>query len=389
MKSMIDKTVVIAIPMLLRGGTEIQTLALVRVLRTEGYRVIVCCYYESESKIVGEFEKEGAQVHRLHLQRSQGHTSYGQMLILLWNLTQYFQRTRANVVHVQYVAPGFVPIVAAKLAGVKNVFATIHYPRHLFGKREKGLVRISAKLCTMFFCNSIATERSWFGTGKMYDGAALNSNDHHCTVYNAIDIQKIEKLAGSGSPKAMKKRLGIKTKHVIGVVARLRSEKGHSFLFHAMKLLLQSAPNTTLLVIGDGPDKSALQSLAKELRIADNVVWLGAKPQYETFRLYGLMDVVAVPSEFEGFGLSAAEAMAAGLPVVASDVDGLREVIEHDRTGILVAYGDMEKMSSSLLVLLSDKRKANSMGRNGKRRVTQLFPISKFHGTIMGAYARL
>lgn len=389
MKSVIDKTVVIAIPMLLRGGTEIQTLALVRVLRTEGYRVIVCCYYESESTIVAEFEKEGAEVHRLHLQRSQGHTSYGQMLILLWNLTQYFQRTQAKIVHVQYVAPGFVPIIAAKLAGVKNVFATIHYPRHLFGKREKSFVRISAKLCTMFFCNSIATERSWFGTGNMYEGARLNSNEHHCTVYNAIDIQKIEKLARSGSPKAMKKRLGIKTKHVIGVVARLRSEKGHSFLFHAMKLLLRSAPNTTLLVIGDGPDKSALQSLAMELRIADNIVWLGAKSQDEIFRLYGLMDVVAVPSEFEGFGLSAAEAMAAGLPVVASDVDGLREVVEHDKTGLLVAYGDIDKMSSSLLKLLSDKRKANSMGRNGKLRVARLFPISKFHETIMGAYAQL
>jgi glycosyltransferase involved in cell wall biosynthesis len=359
------------------------------VLREEGYRVTVCCYYEFENNIVEEFEKEGAQVHRLRLQRSQEHTSYGQMLILLWNLTRYFHRTRPDIVHVQYVAPGLIPIIAAKLAGVKNVLATIHYPRYLFGKREKNFVRISAKLCTMFFCNSIATERSWFGTGKMYDGAALDSNVHHYTVYNAIDIQKMEKLAGSVNPKAMKKRLGIKTKHVIGVIARLRSEKGHSFLFHAMELLLQSAPNTTLLVIGDGPDKSALQSLAKELRIADNVVWLGAKPQYETFRLYGLMDVVAVPSEFEGFGLSAAEAMAAGLPVVASDVDGLREVIEHDKTGLLVAYGDIEKMSSSLLILLSGKRKANSMGRNGKLRVSQLFPISKFHETIMGAYAQL
>lgn len=389
MKSMNHKTVVIAIPMLLRGGTEIQTLALVRVLREEGYRVMVCCYYEFKNEIVEEFEKEGAEVHRLNLQRSQEHASYGQMLILLWNLTRYFQRTRPDIVHVQYVAPGLIPIIAAKLAGVKNLLATIHYPRHLFGKREKSFVRISAKLCTMFFCNSIATERSWFGTGKMYDGAALNSNVHHCTVYNAIDIQKIEKLAGSGSPKAMKKRLGIKTKHVIGVIARLRSEKGHSFLFHAMKLVLQSAPHTTLLVIGDGPDKSALQSLAEKLHIADNVFWLGAKSQDETFRLYGVMDLVAVPSEFEGFGLSAAEAMAAGLPVVASDVDGLREVIEHDSTGLLVAYGDIEKMSFSLLALLSDKRKANSMGRNGKRRVTQLFPISKFHEAIIGAYAQL
>ena len=86
MKSMSEKTVVIALPMLLRGGTEIQTLALVRVLREHGYRVIVVCYYESEIEMVEEFRKEGGEVILLRLQRENGRISLMQMLLLLWEL---------------------------------------------------------------------------------------------------------------------------------------------------------------------------------------------------------------------------------------------------------------------------------------------------------------
>ena len=90
-------------------------------------------------------------------------------------------------------------------------------------------------------------------------------------------------------------------------------------------------------------------NLADKLEIAGSILWLGAKSQEETFALYGMMDIVVVPSEFEGFGLSAAEAMAAGLPVIASKVGGLREVIDDGKSGLLVPFGDIEKMSSALL----------------------------------------
>ncbi len=381
-----QKAVVIAVPMLLRGGTEIQTLALARVLREERYRVIVCCYYEFEANVVEEFQKEGAEVHRLQLRRFDKKYSYSQMITLLWKLSFFFKKIAPDIVHVQYVAPGLVPILAAKLAGVKTVFATIHYPRYIFGKREERFVHIASRLCTMFFCNSLATERSWFGTGMMYDSAEFNLSRRHCTIYNSIDVHRIEKFSGSVNRTAFKKKLGVTNKYIIGVVARLRSEKGHSFLLHAMKQVLQSAPSTTLAVIGDGPDKFALQSLAEKLHIDSNILWLGSKSQEETFQLYGVMDVVVVPSEFEGFGLSAAEAMAASLPVIASGVGGLREVVDDGKSGILVSFGDVEKMTSSLLELLSDAERAKDMGKRGKERIEQLFSFSRFQQAISRAY---
>ena len=101
------------------------------------------------------------------------------------------------------------------------------------------------------------------------------------------------------------------------------------------------------------------------------------------------MDIVVVPSEFEGFGLSAAEAMAAGLPVIASNVGGLREVIDDGKSGMLVPFGDTVKMSSAILALLSDHERANRMGKNGKLRIEQLFSVNIFHNAIVAAYAQL
>ena len=383
---MSEKTVVIALPMLLRGGTEIQTLALVRALREHSHRVTVCCYYESESGMVEEFREEGGEVILLRLQRKNGRISIVQMLLLLWELRKFYRKTTPDIVHVQYVAPGLIPILAARLAGVKKVFATIHYPRHSFGTREKRLVRAAARLCTIFFCNSLATERSWFGSGSVYDGGAFTPQSSHCTIYNAVNIQRIEKHAHAASRAVMKKRNGIENKLVVGIVARLRSEKGHAFLFHSMKQVYRSAPNALLAVVGDGPDALALRDLADKLEIAGSILWLGAKSQEETFALYGMMDVVVVPSEFEGFGLSAAEAMAAGVPVVASNVDGLLEVVEDGVSGILVPFGDVKKMTSSLLAVLFDTVKAKEMGKKGRERVEDLFSLARFDKAISAAY---
>ncbi len=389
MTAMSTKTVAITLPMLLQGGTEIQTLALARALKQEGYRVIVCCYYESEGGMAEAFRELGAEVSYLNMKRASSGASYGQMVVLLLELRKYFRATKPDIVHVQYVAPGFVPILAARWAGVKKIFATIHYPRHLFGMREELLVRFAARLCTMFFCNSLATERSWFRSAALFNSDERAASPNHCTIYNAVDVDKVEKYAHTLSRAELKAKNGLGTNAVVGIVARLRAEKGHAHLFQAMKTVLSSAPKTRLLVVGDGPDAVALRQLADKLGIAQSIVWAGAKSQEETFTLYGAMDIVVVPSLFEGFGLSAAEAMAAGIPVIANNVDGLQEVLEDGVTGILVRSGSIQDLASSTIALLSDSGKGVQMGKKGKERVRELFTHQRFAKTILSAYEQL
>ncbi|HTX19065.1 MAG TPA: glycosyltransferase family 4 protein [Bacteroidota bacterium] len=384
---MSGRTVLIGLPMLRRGGTEIQTLALVRALQGKSWRVVVCCYYEHEPRIVEEFQAAGAEVLNLGLRRSSGPGSLSELIRLFFALVRTCQRVRPEAVHVQYVAPGLVPILAAKAAGVRRIFATIHYPCHGFGARERWLVRFGARLCSLFICNSLATENSWFGSSiAIDDPAAANRRLSHCTVYNCVDYSAVAESALKYGRRESRTAAGVSGSNVIGVVARLRSEKGHRFLLEAMPAVLGDVPDCELLVVGDGPDKEVLRSLASKLGIADRVIWMGERNSGETYRLYGAMDILVVPSEFEGFGLSAAEGMAAGLPVIASDVGGLREVVADGSTGYLVPFGERTRLASAIVSLLLSPERREAMGKTGQRRVGELFSRSRFEKAIAKVY---
>ena len=375
-----DTSVIIAIPVLLIGGTEIQTLHLVRVLFEAGYSVKVCCYYEYDPEMVKRFEAAGAKVHLMKYERAKG----------LWHLAkgliQQFKRMKPDIVHVQYVAPGFVPVLAARLAGIKTIFATVHQPGRVYGWKEKLLLRTAAKLCTAFFCVSKAAEESWFGSSELFDPTSSDRKRKHFTIYNSVDTELITKAAQSADRDGLRKSLNVTSKKIIGFVGRMRWEKGLDILIDALPPILMVHPTAVLLVVGDGPDKEGLRLRAKGLGLENNIVWLGQKSPEEVNMLYSIMNVVAVPSLFEGFGLTAVEAMAAGVPVVATRVDGLSEVVHDGVSGYLVESGNAQKLAQALINLLSNSEKAAKMGQEGYRRVSEKFSLGRFSDSVTAAY---
>ena len=138
--------VLVATPVLLLGGTEIQMLSMVRVLVKNGYRVSVCCYYEYDPRIVDEFRSAGAEVELMKMNRFGGRMNVREIAALFRKLAVKFHSHRDSIVHVQYVAPGLVPLLAAKISGVRTIFATIHYPRHTLGTMQLIFVRFAARL---------------------------------------------------------------------------------------------------------------------------------------------------------------------------------------------------------------------------------------------------
>jgi L-malate glycosyltransferase len=376
----LGKHALIAIPVLLVGGTERQALTLASVLLSAGYKVTVCCYYESEASMVSAMRKEGAEVRLLELKRSDGLFSLFSKLKTLWKEMQ------PDIVHVQYIAPGLIPVVAAKLAGIRTVFATVHQPGRVYGWKEKKLLRIAARLCTAFFCNSKAVEESWFGDIEIFKHDEINRGRKHFTIYNGIDINHIEQIAKKVDINKLKNKLGINNKPIVGVVGRLRWEKGQDILLDALPEVIKSIPNAMLLIVGDGPDRMSLELRAKSLGLASNIIWLGQLDYDEVIKLYTVMDVVVIPSRFEGFGLSAAEAMAAGCPVIASAVDGLAEVIQHGVTGLLFPADDIKKLASSIIDLLMHKEQSLTIASKGNDDIRYRFSIEKYASSIISAY---
>lgn len=361
-----------------RGGTEMQTLNLVKTLVGSGHSVTTLCYFEYHQAMVDEFNEAGCTLELMKLDRS----------ILPWQLVgmlrKRFKALRPDVVHIQYMAPGALPILAARLAGVKKIIATVHQPHTpSHGRLAKLILRISALLCTRFIVISKNAEISWFGNGQLFDDTkSLNSQPRHFTIYNAVDVAQIQTIHIK-SPEPSLKKL------VIGVVSRLRHEKGIDILLNAFALVVKQLPHIHLLIVGSGPDEETLKEQAHDLNLESSTTFFGEADWNTAMQQMALMDIVVAPSRFEGFGLTAAEAMAMGKPVVASNVFGLSEVVTDGVTGLLFPNEDSEALANCLIQLIDHPGLQYSYGIHGQSKATDLFDIKVFIKNTTQLYEEL
>ena len=330
--------------------------------------------------VVEEIKGAGAEVILKNDDRGRG----------LWHLTKdlinSFKKLHPDIIHVQYLAPGLIPIIAAKLAGIPTIFATVHQPGTPYGCKEKYLLRMAATLCTAFFCVSQSAEKSWFGDSTLWSQDAAKNGRKHFTIYNGVDSERIERIVNEIAQRDLRTSLELTGRSVVGMVGRLRQEKGHAWLLDAIAEVVKVIPDVVLLVVGDGPDRESLKQKAQNLVISGNVIWAGQKLPEEVYRLYAVMDVVVVPSLFEGFGLTAAEAMAARLPVVASSVEGLNEIVEDSQTGYLLPPSNSKVLAEALIKLLKNPELREKMGERGYRRVVESFGMERFTASMSAVY---
>lgn len=360
-----------------------QTLNLVRTLVGEGHQITVLCYFEFNQEMVNEYQQTGCKVELLRLQRS----------IRPWTfihlLRKRFIALQPDVVHVQYMAPGTLPIIAARLAEVKKILATVHQPyTPSHGKLASVLLRFSANLCTRFIAVSVNAEISWFGNGQLFDEKkALKDQPNHFTIYNAVDRAAIQKIEQQTDFLKEKFKLGIPSNHVvIGAVSRLRYEKGIDLLIESFAIVSKQHPTIYLLIVGTGPDEDQLKERINDLKLNQKTTFFGEANWETAMQQMALMDVVVVPSRFEGFGLTAAEAMAMGKSVVATNVFGLSEVVSNGETGILFPAEDIQALANSLIRLCIDPNLRSTMAFNGKAKVEKLFDISVYNQKTIQLY---
>jgi glycosyltransferase involved in cell wall biosynthesis len=381
------KRVEVLIPVLLGGGTEAQTLYLVRALRSAGYSVGICCYFEASEVVIQAFEREGTRVSLLRLGSSGQAHRLKSLLKVGRAVFTHLRQTRPDVAHVQYLAPGLVSVLAARAARVPTILATVHQPGDPYGPLARLSLRLAAGLSTAFFCVSRAVEQSWFGDSALFDSSSVGKR-RHFTLYDCVDVERFAHGADQADAHAIREELGLGNRPVVGVIGRLRREKGHVALLEALSLVVRSVPDVTLVVVGDGPERAHLEERARAFGLDGHIVWLGAKKSEELPGLYGVMDVVAIPSLFEGFGLVAVEAMAAARPVIAFATGGLTETVVDDVSGKLVPLGDGSAFAEALVGLIMDRKGAVEMGKAGRRIVQSRFSQEKFSSMILSAYRR-
>jgi len=169
--------------------------------------------------------------------------------------------------------------------------------------------------------------------------------------------------------------VGKNARPTILFVGRVRRYKGLDGLVRALPAVRARVPDARLVVVGDGSLRRALEAQARELSITSSVIFTGFRT--DVARLIDAMDVLALPSLYEGMPLTAIEAAAMARPVVATAVDGTPEVVEHGVTGLLVPPVNAAALSAALFTLLADPDRARRMGAAGRRRTLDRFDLTR------------
>jgi len=372
--------VLITISCLGRGGTEMQTLYLVRALLLAGYEVTVACVFEHEPEVEREYRNAGARVLLMEQDRSRG------AFALVGRFRALFAEERPDLVHVQYMTPGMLPVVAARLAGVRRVLATVHQPYSRWhSPLWKLYLRFSALLCDHFIAVSRAAEQSWFGSSHRYAYGDEKRLPAHFTLYNAVDVRKIRELCAEGHEQAEKSGRGA---FVFGFLGRLSHEKGADLLFDAFDVLSRKHEHLGLLVVGGGPEKKRIEDRYSGSGWWKKVTFQGLCSWREAMTQFASMDAVVVPSRFEGFGLSAVEALAAGKPVIASECGSLSEIIENGISGLIFPEEDTDALAAAMERLLSDRPLRDRLATHAAARADE-FDVGRFNRNVAGIYNRM
>ncbi len=185
-------------------------------------------------------------------------------------------------------------------------------------------------------------------------------------IHNFIDSDLYKPVCN----EQFKKHIAPNNERILIHTSNFRPVKRVSDTIKILEKVKKEIPSK-LLLIGDGPDRSECERLTRELKLENDVIFLGKQDGLENLLSVG--DLFLLPSQSESFGLSALEAMSCGIPVIGSSVGGLPELIVHNKTGYIAEFGDVDRMSKYALELLKKKKKFNSFSKSSRERAEKVF----------------
>ena len=351
------------------GGAEEMVYNLVRHLPSR-YEPHVCCIHAA-GPIGEEIRRTGVPFTVLGL-----NPGVRRPLDVL-RIRNYLRATQPTIVHTFLLTASLYGRTAAVLAGTPIVIGTevniYERKRSHHALAEKWLMKKTDAVVT-----SAASVRDFYIEQVQADPARVE------VIYNAVDWAQLEATMRRG---AMRNSIGVpRDVPLAGIIARLTEQKAHRVLFDAMATTPALAA-LHLAVVGDGELREDLRSHAVRAGIGDRVYFLGARR--DLGNLLGALDMFVMPSLWEGLPLAMVLAMGAGLPVVASRVAGIPEVVQHEHTGLLVTPGDADELGAAIARLLTAPDFAADLGERARAFVRPRFGVDGYIGSMTALYDRL
>lgn len=332
------------------GGLERIVVDLARASREQGQRVSVICL-ERPGVLAEQAKASGASVYCAEKRPGLRPSAFVKLYRLLRSL-------RPDVVHTHQITALFYAGPAARLAGAPLVVHTEHGKHYSASRRTRTLGRWSARFAAAYCCVSrdIANE---VGALRIVPDEKVR------VIANGIDTAA---FAEPGDVAKLRSELGLPhDAPIIGTIGRLAEIKRQDVLIEAFAEVKKQVPKAHLLLVGGGPRLDELRQLSERLGLASSVHLVGHQERPQRF--LQLMDIFALTSRSEGMPLSVLEAWAAGVPVLASRVGGVPELVEHGRTGLLFESGDVPALAGLLQQLLGDRALAQRLSQAGLEHV--------------------
>ena len=351
------------LPELKVGGVETGTIDFAKYLLKHNHHSVVV---SNGGALVQELEEEGIKHYELPVHKK----NFFIMLRSIKTLEKIIKEERVDIVHARSRVPAWIAYFACRRA--KAAFITTchgYYGAHIFSK-----VMSWGKL-TIVPSEVIGRH--------MIEDFGMPAEDIRC-IPRSVDVQKFDGPRDTHRPKSQ---------FVVSMIGRITPLKGHSFFLKAMAKVIRTMPYVKIWIIGDVPSekesyRDELQVLVRRLGLADYVEFLGSRRDIP--QLLASIDCLVLSTiTEEAFGRVILEAQAAGVPVVATQVGGVVEIIDDGTTGLLVLPKDTDAMANAVMRILKDKKLAESLVAAARKKIQEKFTLEHMASQTIKAYEEL
>ena len=290
-----------------------------------------------------------------------------------------FQRIDPDLIH--YNDPAVSGILAGRVRRHPALVVTHHTPELDRGYNWRGrlLERLAFARCEPHVIFTSENDRR---TGIEKDGIRAEQS---AVIPYGVDLEAFEE---SFDKTEICQEFNIPLEHrIVGNVARLVEQKGHDYLIAAAEIVLSNFKEVTFVVVGDGHIRENLASKVAHAGLSEHFVFTGQRSDVP--RLLSAFDVFVMPSLFEGLCMAVLEALAAGVPVVATPVGGIPSSVVDGETGTLVPPRDAKALAEAILWMLDHPEEAGHMGMRGRQRVEEQFTVQAMVVGTEAVYERL
>ncbi|MCS6294539.1 MAG: glycosyltransferase [Nitrospira sp.] len=344
------------------GGGERYLELLCEHLDPSRFRPILIC--PEPGSFVGRMQTRGVDVRVVHLEPLLNPFA-------LMRLVHVLSQENVTILQTHGARANFYGRVAGWLAGVPVVISTVHNSIADYGvSRLKRWIystalRATRPWATRIICVSDAVRRDVIQDDPAAAGLAE-------TVHNGVARLSFQKPVDR---TRVRREFGLTDGPLLVTVARLTQPKGHCDLIEALALLRNQWPQLQCVCVGDGELRQPLEKLAAARGLSSMCRFVGSRDDVMDF--YAAADVVVLPSHSEGFPFVILEALAMGKPVIATSVNGVPEVIEHMKTGLLVKARDVAGLAGAIQSLLEQPERAVQLGSAGRVAVQAQFTVER------------